>query len=303
MAQKMKDIVLFGKETTPGTVAGSFPLDQPFLGAGLVPSISEHLGEIMSSSTWPHRTEQVPLGSSARLTFTPELNIATIRDIILMATQRTNGDLPFLSIGHTRAGVGQAHYLGALCASLSLEYSRGGSPDASSILQASMEFEAMLVAHTTGLSAGTKGAGRRFKIGAGTFTINGVAATKVMSYRRTITNELALGAPDEASSKRIFLEAGAMDDEIVIVAQFNDAAWSTLTLAGTEHAVSIVHATGSANETVTETIGKARISSHQLSEQDGTTTQEITIKPYHTGAAAPCVWTFGTAIGATVLFA
>lgn len=300
MPQKMKDVVLLGLESTPGTVASAFDLHQPFLGAGLSPNITHHLGEILSSSTWPYRTDEVPLGATARPTFIPDININTVRDLILLATKRTNGDLPSVSIAHTRMGVGHARYLGAVLASMQLEYSRGGSPDASSILQGTMEFECIKPEATTGLSAGTQGAGRRFKIQAGVFTVDGVQATKVLSYRRTITNALALGAPD-ANNARIFLESGDSADELIVVAQFATPAWTTLALGGTEHAASFVHGTGALNETVTETIGKARISSHQLGESDGTVTEEITIMPYHTGAAAPCVWSFGSAIGATVL--
>ncbi len=108
MPQGMKDIVLFGKETIRGEVAGSFPLHQPFLGDGLVPTLTKHLGEIISSSTWPYRTDQVPLGTTAALTLTPDINVATIRDLIELATQRTAGDQQSVSIKHSRADVGDA---------------------------------------------------------------------------------------------------------------------------------------------------------------------------------------------------
>ncbi|MBX3396501.1 MAG: hypothetical protein KF841_14160 [Phycisphaerae bacterium] len=302
MPQKMTDIVLFGKETTRGTKASTFPLHMPFLGQGLVPQITQHVGEILSSSTWPYDTKQVPLGATARLTFTPEFNINTIRSILTMVTKRTSGVQPSVSITHTRAGVGHAQYLGVVAAALSMEYSRSGSPDASSVLQGSMDFECMSAAETTGVSAGTQANARRFKLQAATLTLNSVACTKVLSYRRSMTIEHALGAPD-SNNARIFLEDGRHMDEVNIVAQFNatDADWLALILAGTEVPLVVVHATGTANETVTETFGTAQIVNHTLNEQDGTIIVEIAVKPYHTGAAIPDVITYGSLIGADTL--
>lgn len=302
MAQKMTDIVLFGKETTRGTKASTFPLHLPFLGQGLVPQITQHVGEILSSSTWPYDTKQVPLGATARLTLTPDININTIRTLLTMATKRTSGVQPPVSITHTRMGVGHAHYLGCVVSALAMEYSRGGSPDASSILQGSLDFECMTVAATTGVSAGTQANARRFKLQAATVTLNSVASSKVLSYRRAMTIEHALGSPD-SSNVRIFLEDGRHMDEVNIVAQFNatDADWAALVLAGTEVPLVVVHATGTANETVTETFGTAQIVSHTLNEQDGTVTVEIAVKPYHTGAAIPDVITYGSSIGADEL--
>lgn len=301
MAQKMKDVVLFGKEAVArGTIATTFPLHQPYVGNGLVPTLTNHLGEILSSSTWPYVTTRVPLGVTAALAFSPDWNRDTIRDLITMITKRTTGDQSSISIQHTRAGIGHAKYLGCVVAGANLEYSRSGSPDAASLLGGSMNFECMQAAVTSGVTPGTQAIASRFQLQKATLTLNAVAATKVLSYRRAWTIAHSLGPPD-ASNLRLFLEDGALQEEISLVAQFTAVAWDTLLLAGTEFAASVIHATGTANETVTETMGKVQMESHQLGESEGTVTEEITIKPHHTGAVDPTVWTFGSSIGATVL--
>lgn len=300
MPQKMKDVVLFGLESTRGTAAATFPLHQPYVSPGLVPTLTDHLGHVMGSQTWPYRTDSVPLGVTAALGFSPEVNTGTVRDLILMATKRTNGDQPAVSIVHGRSGVGVARYLGSVVESLELSYQSSGSPDAAALLSAQMAFACMLPEAAGVDTPGTQANGRRFRIGAATFTINAVAALEVMSYTRRITITHAMGRPDNAN-KRIYLEDGDVDDEVRLVARFTTAAWSNLVLGKTEHAASIVHATGTANETVTETMGKVQLESHTLGESEGTTTEEIVLRPFHTGAAAPTVWAFGSAIPATVL--
>lgn len=305
MAQKMKDVVLFGKEAVArGTEAASFPLHQPFLGNGLVPTLTNHLGEIISSSTWPDVTTRVPLGVTAALAFTPEWNRDTIRDLITMITKVTAGDRPSVSIEHTRAGVAQMKYLGCVVSSANLEYSRSGSPDGAAILQGSMNFECMKPMAATGVSAGTQAIARRFLLPKGTFTINAVASTKILSYRRSWTIGHSMGPPTSADQAlRMWMEDLVLQEEIALTAQFTAVAWDTLLLAGTEFAASVIHATGTATETVTETMGKAQMESHQIGESEGTVIEEITLKPHRdiTGSAAATEWTFQAGIGATVL--
>lgn len=301
MAIKKKDIVLMGLESTRGTVAGTFPLHHPFLGAGLVPTLTNNQGEVQSTSTWPVLTTQVGVGLTAGLAFTPDINVATVRDLIRLITERVSGDLNAISIKHSRVGVGDMLYTGCAASQLSLEYSRGSSPDAGALLQGTINFECMQAASSSGAAAGTQGTGRYFQIGRATFTVNGVAATKVLSYRRQITVAHALGPPD-STGKRLFLEDGELTEEITLVAQFTATAWSAAAVADTEMtSTSIVHATGTANETVTETMGKCKVKTHTLGETDNTTTEEITIVPHYTGAANPTVWTYGSSVGASVL--
>lgn len=297
MPQKMTDIVLFGKEATRGTVAGSFLLDHPFLGDGLVPNIESQLAEVRSSSTWPYVTDQVPLGATADLAFTPDININTIRTLILLATKRTAGVLPAVSIAHSRVGVGDAHYLGAVAREFSLEYSRSGQQDASALLSGSMSFDCMKPANTTGVAAGTPATGRYFRLDKLVATINSVAALEVLSYSRRMTIGHALGPPDD-QNVRMYLEDGETNEELTLRARFSAAAWADLVLNATEHAATFVHATGTALETLTETIAKQQISSHNLATEEGTVLEEITIKQFGANAT---VWTYGTAIGADPL--
>lgn len=300
----MKDTILIGKETTRGTVASSYALDQPYLGKGIDHTLTNHLGEVLSSATHPSPTIEVPLGTTGALSITPDVNLATVRDLIDMVTKRTADALSSLSIARLQYGAtsGQLSFLGCLPSSMALQYSRASSPDASAILQGTWSFECMQPVATSALTAGSKGTGHYFKLANITLTINSVAATAVLAYSRQTNVALSLGPPN-SSGIRDWIEEGAVSDEITITAKFLSAsiAWQTLTLAGTAHAVSIVHATGTSNETVTETMGACQIRTLQLNEQDGTVTATLVIKPYHTGAAASTVWTYGSAVGASVL--
>lgn len=299
MPQKMQDIVKFGKEVTRGT--GVSPsLHLPFLGEGLSPVLTNNLGKVQASGTWPYDTANVPLGCTAALTFVPDINVDTIRTLLLMATKWADGVFPSLSIAHSRSGVGDALYTGCVASQLSMEYSRSGSPGAEAILQGSLNLECMKPEATGSVAAGTQANAGRFKIGAGTFTINGVSALQVLSYRRTLSIAHALGPP-AADNKRIYLEDGAVEESVELTARFAAEAWSDLVLNATEHTAVMVHGTGTANETVTETLGSVQAESHQLNSAEGTVTEQITLKPAHTGSVAPTIWTFGTGIGADAL--
>ncbi len=296
----MTDLIKIGKESTRGEEAASYAMRVPFMGDGLVPTTTPHLGEVMSSSTFPYVTDQVHLGTTSALVLTPDFNVATIRSLILMATKRTAEVMASLTIGHSRVGVSDAAYVGCLCSQLNYEYSRSGSPDVSAILQGSMNFETMGPIEPGGaISGGTAGNGRRFKLPSLVATIDGVAATKILSFRRSFTNVTDAGAPND-DNIRMYMEEGVMNEEFVLRAYFDAADWYELAAAGTEHAVSFVHGTGTANETFTEAIAKAKISSHNLGREGGTVIEEITVKPYY-GSAAPTVITFGSSIGADSL--
>jgi hypothetical protein len=302
MPQGMKDIVLIGKEAVArGTEAALFPLHQPFLAGRLGQTITNHLGQISSSSTWPYITDQVPLGSTVALTFAPDINANTIRDLIDLATKRTAGDQPSVSIKHSQAGVSDALYLGCVVSQLVLEYSRQASPDSSSLLSGTMNFECFGTGvPALAVAAGTQGAGRRPQIAKSTFTLNGVGALEVLSYRRTMTIAHGMGPPGE-NNLRLWIQDGELDENVVLTARFTTGAWRALVQGATEHAAVIVHATGTANETVTETMGKVQAESFEISDEDGTVVEQVTLKPFHTGAADPTVWAYGTAIGASVL--
>ncbi len=300
MPQQMKDIVLLGKETTRGTAAGTLPLHQPFVGDGLVPEITNHLGEILSSSGWPYVTDQVPVGVTASVQLAPEVNINTIRDIILMSKRDGSGNLPSLTIAHSQAGVGDAHYLGSVNSELGLEFSRSGSPDASAVLAATMSFGCMKTASTTGVSAGTQGTGRKFQLRHSTFEINSVAASKVLSCRLRVTNDLDEGAPDE-NNMRLWIEEGLARFEVVVVAQFLAQAWGDLVRQSTEHDAEFILKTGTATEDVTATINKAQAGKRNLGKEGGTLTEEITLSPGHDGTNPAIIWAFGAGIGASQL--
>lgn len=298
----MNDIVLIGKEAVArGTLALTFPLHQPFVGDGLTPTRTQHLAEVRPSSSHPDPVAQVPLGLTTGLSLTPEINIATIRDLIDMVTKRTGTDLPSLSIKHGQAGVSDKLFLGCVASQLSLESSRSGSPDGASLLTGSINLECMQALAGSGVVAGTQGSGRHFNIGKSTFTINAVGALEVLSYSRSINNTLDLGPLNTAGDTRLWITDGETEQEVTLTARFTDEAWEALIENATEHAVIIVHATGTADETVTETMGKVQLSTHEITKENGTVIQRITIKPFHTGAAAATVWTYGSAIGVSAL--
>lgn len=299
---EMKDIVLFGKEAVArGTEAASFALQQPFGGSGLKPQLTNHRGEVMPSSIFPYM-HAYSLGVTGSLPFAPDINRDTVRDLITMISKRTSGDQSPVSIAHIKGGTAQAKFLGCVVGSANMGYSTSGSPDASAILQGDMSFETMKVAAASGFSAGTPAVARHFLLPKATFTLNGVAATKILSYRRSWTIQHSLGPPTGADpAMRMYLEDGMLQEQVDIVAQFTAVAWETLLLAGTKFAASVIHATGTANETFTETMAEVDMETHQLGSQEGVLTEQITIKPGHDFTNIPTVWTYGSAIGSSVL--
>lgn len=299
MAQAKKDILLIAKEATRGTAETTFPLDQSYVGH-LQPAITQGLGEVMASATWPYLAAAVAVGATCQLTFQPDLNINTIRDIIAMIVARTSGAQHAFTIAHNQQGVAAARYAGCVARQLTLEFSRGSSPDGSSILAGTMELDCMQSELAGSVAAGTPATGNRFQLRHSTITINGVAYSAVTSFRCVISVEHSSGPPG-ASNARAWMTDGLEQTEIVATVRMATNALRTLVEAGTEMAsTSFVLATGTANETITGTVAKAKISSRTLQEMDGEVLEEVTIRPYY-GSTYPVVWTAGSAIGASAL--
>lgn len=301
MAQKLKHRVQMGLESTRGT-AVTATLELGVRDDGFTPTIVSAGGDILGSQTFPYKTDVVAVGVTASLALRVELNRDNIRDIILLATKRTAGVLPAVTIIDDQHGVGVARYAGCVCNSLALEFSRGGTPGGENILSAVMGFDCMTVENAGGaINAGLSPASApRFQIRHGTYTINSVSTAVIKALRAAVSNTLGLG-PVNGSNVRAYIEDNVETNEISATCRFATTAWRALVEGQTEHAASFVLATGTANETVTATIGKAKMGSRNLGEEDSVVTEQINLMPYHTGAAAPVVWTYGSSIGASVL--
>ncbi len=297
---RLSDIVLVGVETTRGTVAATFPFHCPILRPGLEPSRRGHFATVESSATFPSQTKNVPVGVTNGLRLTPDINKGTIRDLLLLSTKWVSPSFPAFSIARTAFGVGHELFLGCGVSRFEFGYSRSSEPGDDAILKGSLDIDCMARETTTGLSAGTQSAVGHFPMHLSTFTINSVAATRVLSYRRTIEIMRGLGPPD-STAKRIYSVDGVIKHTAEIVAQFTSAAWRTLLHAQTEHAASFIHATGVTNETVTETLGACQLSEHTEADDNDVVTERISIITSHTGAAAAMVPTFGSAIPTSAL--
>ncbi len=292
-----EEIVLLGLESTRGTAPASSAWDVNFVGQGFSRQLVHGTGKVDGSATHPYTSKQVKIGSTASPSLEPDFNSNTIRDIIQMLTKRSSGVMPSFTIRHSAPSVDQMNFLGAIANQLSMEYTRGSDPDDGYILTGSLNFECMQPAATSGISAGTPATGNHFKISEASFTIDSVAADDVVSYRRQISIGLDLGGLN-AAGKRIYIVEGMLQETITLRAKFSSDAWRAIVAAGDEVPVVIQHATGVANETVTETIAAATIQTHDLGNDGSTRMQEITITDPGIGeAAAPTVWTFGSAIG------
>lgn len=300
MAQKLKHRVQLGLEITRGTPVAT-TLELPVLDDGFKPTLVNAQGEIMASSTWPYKTDSVPVGVTASLSMAVNLHRDNIRDLILMATKRTAGVLPAVTIIDDQHGVGVARYSGCVLRRLAMGYSRSGSPDKSSILTGVLEFECYLPAAGVGALAGlTQIDARKFQLRHGTITVNNVAASEILSSSIEIANLLSLG-PVSAANLRAWIEDGEESQAIKHTARFTATTWRALVEGQTAAATNtIVLATGTATETVTATIAAAQIGTRNLADSDNVVTEEIDVMPYYSGAA-PVVWSFGAAIGASVL--
>jgi len=300
MPNTKRETLLAGLESTRGTVASTFDWDVHLVGA-FERNLEHGHAQIDGNAYFPDPAAQEAIGQIAQPRVTPDININTIRDLILLLTSRTSGALPSISLRHDVPDADEMNFLGCVASELSLNYSRGATPGNEDILQGTLGLECMQAAGTTGISAGTKPVGNRFKMSQASFSINSVSALEVVSYSRTMRVALDLGGLN-SSGKRIYIVDGMLEQEVTLRARFTSDGWRSIVSAGSAVPVVIVHGTGTANETVTETIGAAKIQNHTIAEDGNTRMEEITIRnPPHTGAAAACVWTFGSSIGASVL--
>lgn len=303
MAQKGKHRIQMAAEVTRGTAVTPMTLELAVIDDGFQPTLRNGLGEIITNATFPYVTAQVPVGVTASFSLKPDVNRDNIRDLLSLAFKRTSAVLPSVTVVDDQFGIGAARYAGCVCSGLTLSASRGGSPGRENIWSIeSMTFECMSVANGSGTIASlTAAVAPRFHLRNTTFLVNNVSATEILSSRIGFANALGLG-PVNGSDVRLFIEDGMETHDLQHTARFTSTAWRLLVEGATEAATNtIVIGTGTANETVTLTIGKARIESRELGESDGVVTEQIAIKPYHTGSAAPIVVAYGSSIGATVL--
>ncbi len=301
MPHSMRNIVKVGKEAERGTAVAT-TLTMPFMDEGLRPSFQRHLAKIRASSTFPYVTAHESVGINHGLRFTPYVNVETVRDIFEIAFVRdeTTKLLKSLTIEESGVGIDPMKYAGCVCSSLEYAFSRSANPDVSAVLAATMEFAAHSGVTTSAPTAGTQGAGGHFQMAKSTFTINGVAALEVLSFRGQRTNALSPG-PHDADGNVTYIDDGEVDDSFELTARFASDAWRNLVKNATQHASQFVIGTGIANETVTLDIGAGHFESHELGEDGGIVTERITSVAAHTGTVAPVVVTFGSAIGAGVL--
>lgn len=300
MPHGMKSIVRLGPETTRGEAAET-NTTMSFLGAGVLLPREQHQGEVRASSTFPYRTTSVPLGVTPRLTMALDLNVESIRDIILMATLRTNAELPSFTVEHNWGGVASASekVAGAVVRSLELSFSRSESPDQAALLAAALELAGMSIADASGIVAGTYPFGRYFPLSRATFTLNSVAALGVYSFSWRHTNTLHLGVHGSDGALDSIIDGDA-EDEFTVSARFSSTAWKALVQSGAEVVGSMVFATGTANETVTITMGKTRLRAHEPSA-DGTMMEQITFKSDSNEGLPHVAVAYGSAIGASRL--
>lgn len=295
-----KNIVRVGKETTRGTAASSLALDLHLQGAGLEPTFTDHLGEVRGAATFPDITDLVGLGLTPGFRITPIVNVDTVKDLILMAMRDEDGELPSFTFAETSGGVGNQRFVGCICRELSAEFSRSANPNESALLSVSLDFAAMGVEDASGVSAGTKALGRSLQIRKSTFTVNSADQLDVLSYRLRVANELFLG-PHDTDGKLRYIEDGPRTVEMTLASRFTTEAWRNLVKNATEFAAAIELATGTATETVTLDAAKCKADVHDHPERQGVITEQLSIKPYHTGSAEALVPSFGSGIGSSVL--
>lgn len=299
MPINMLNVVRIGKETTRGTEAGTLPLHMPFLGDGLKIGHRNHLGQIKSSSTFPDVTEEVPLGMTPAVRLTPDVNINTIRDIIQMSIARVSNALNAFSFAESCAGIGAQAALGSVLRTTTLEFSRSDNPDASALLNGTMEFAAMKLIDSSA-TPGTQAIARRLKLAASSFTINTVSELEILSWAWTITNTLYPGFHQGDRSLR-YIEDGDTMHEFRVRARMTTTAWRAIVRNGTEVAASFVLASGTATEDVTLTVAKGQAETHELSGGEGVIEQEMIIRPFRGSGTNAVGVAFGAGIGASAL--
>lgn len=292
MAQPLNHRVQLGRESTWGQ-AGSLTAEWPVVGAGFKPAIADDLKEVEASSTYPYTTDQVSMGVSGSLTIEVDANVATIRDIILVASARTSGVLNRFTIVDNQHGVGVAQYLGCVCKSMTLSASR------SDVLKVTLTFECFKSTNGTGtLGSLTQGTGHHFAHRHSTIKVNNVEATKVLTTEISLDNGLDAG-PVQADGSRMYIQEGNAKYGIKHTAMFDSTAWRVLIEASTAAATNtIVFSTGTASETVTATIATARLRSRGIGSEGSVVSEDIELAPYGASAVA---WSFGSSIGASAL--
>jgi len=304
MAKKGLQIVRIGKETTRGTVAGSFPWQPALIGSGLRPTLVNNVGRIVAYYTFPYETEHVPLGLTGGLAMQLEARRDTIKDIIETVKPGASPfDLPTLSIGHDTAGIGMERFLGSMCSALELSFSRSSQPGEGMILAATMEFLTMQRTSATGVTGTTVPTGPVFKMNAAntTFNILGVATTKLLSWRFRREIQVAAGPLIDATT-RMYMESGLIVDTLEVTGQFNATSYRDAVVGATEGVISTQIGTGTTNEHFILAQGKCTFAQHQIGEEeDNVLTEQISVRTAYTGAAAPTVPTYGSLIGASTL--
>ncbi len=289
-------------EVARGTPVTPMTMALPLLDPGLVPSDTEHLGEVRGSPHFPSRSAMVPLGNTHSFSVTVDANVGNIRDLVLLSTKRTAGKLPSTTVVQNQAGIEPGRFFGCVVEKLRLGWARGPSPDQSAILACQLDFQCMGFEPNAGAMASLTAAnGNRFTGRHSTVTVHSTAQSTVGSCELVISNKLGLGSPD-ATSARDFIVDGDEMPEIRVTRQFYDMFLRSLLLTQTEATGnSLVFATGVANEILTFSMGKLRIGTRTRGNMEGAPSEDVTLEPYHTGAAHQILPTFGSAIGASVL--
>lgn len=289
-------------EVTRGTPVTPMTMALPLLDPGLVPTDTGHLGEVAAGWSFPSRTVMVPLGTTHSFSVTVDANVGNIRDLILLATKRTNNSLPSTTVVQNQTGIEPGRYFGCVVERLRLGWTRGPSPDQSAILACQLDFQCMgFEANAGAMASLTAANGNRFTGRHSTVTVHSTAQSIVGSCELVIQNKLGFGSPDP-TSKREYIVDGLDMPEIRVTRQFYDMFLRSLLLTQTEATGnSLVFATGVANETLTFSMGKLRVGTRTRGNMEGAPSEDVTLEPYHTGAAHQILPTFGSAIGASVL--
>lgn len=294
MALGITNVIGIGKETTRGVVAAS-AFQLPIMGDGFTPRIEQAIAGVVDSASFPWMREGVPMGRSFGISVSPTPNVDTIADILGLALARTAGVLPSVSFKELLTATLKRNWLGCVCSSLGLEFSR------EELLTARMEFTAMSNATGDG-AAGTQPVGNRFKLHASSFTLNSVAATRVLSMSYDVTNTLFPAEPGSSLNIAELLDGGT-EQEFRLTANFDSLTWRALIEGATQFDAEIVLATGTADETVTMTIAAAQLASHAIGGGGDIVTQDIVLRPFSVdnGATPPVAFATGLAIGASQL--
>lgn len=298
----MTEGVQIALEVTRGTPVTPMTLALPLLEPGLVPSDTSHLGEVRAGWSFPSRTVMVPLGRTHAFSVTVDANAAIIRDLVLLATKRTANKLPSTTVVQNQNGIEPGRYFGCVVERLRLGWTRGPSPDLSAVLACQLDFQCIGFEPNAGAMASlTAPNGNRFTGRHSTVAVHSTAQNIIGSCELVIANKLGFGSPDPASAREFICDGDEMP-EIRVTRQFYDTFLRGLLVNQTEATSnSIAFATGTANETLTFSMGKLRIGTRTRGNMEGAPSEDVTLQPYHTGAAHQLLPTFGAAIPATVL--